>query len=102
MMQEEGGFHAAQDADSEGVEGKFYTWTAAELQELLGEDFGWFSSLYSITPEGNWEIISPKLAFLPPTASTSLFRNCSKGTTNAVGLNLSDCLDSDIHKTPQS
>jgi len=55
MMQEEGGFHAAQDADSEGVEGKFYTWTAAELQELLGPDFGWFSSLYSITPEGNWE-----------------------------------------------
>jgi uncharacterized protein YyaL (SSP411 family) len=55
MMQEEGGFHAAQDADSEGVEGKFYTWTAAELKELLGEDFGWFSSLYSITPEGNWE-----------------------------------------------
>jgi uncharacterized protein YyaL (SSP411 family) len=55
MMQEEGGFHAAQDADSEGVEGKFYTWTAAELQELLGADFGWFSSLYSITSEGNWE-----------------------------------------------
>jgi uncharacterized protein YyaL (SSP411 family) len=55
MMQEEGGFHAAQDADSEGVEGKFYTWTAAELQELLGADFGWFSSLYSIRPEGNWE-----------------------------------------------
>ena len=55
MMQEEGGFHAAQDADSEGVEGKFYTWTAAELKELLGADFGWFSSLYSITPEGNWE-----------------------------------------------
>jgi len=55
MMQEEGGFHAAQDADSEGVEGKFYTWTAAELQDLLGADFGWFSSLYSIRPEGNWE-----------------------------------------------
>jgi uncharacterized protein YyaL (SSP411 family) len=55
MMQEEGGFHAAQDADSEGVEGKFYTWTAAELQELLGAEFGWFRSLYSITPEGNWE-----------------------------------------------
>jgi uncharacterized protein YyaL (SSP411 family) len=34
-MQEEGGFHAAQDADSEGVEGKFYTWTAAELQEPI-------------------------------------------------------------------
>jgi len=55
MMQEEGGFHAAQDADSEGVEGKFYTWTYAELAALLGVDFGWFSRLYSLKPEGNWE-----------------------------------------------
>jgi uncharacterized protein YyaL (SSP411 family) len=55
MMQEEGGFHAAQDADSEGVEGKFYTWTYSELEGLLGADFGWFSHLYSLKPEGNWE-----------------------------------------------
>ena len=31
MLQQEGGFFAAQDADSEGVEGKFYTWTSDEL-----------------------------------------------------------------------
>ena len=55
MTQEEGGFHAAQDADSEGVEGKFYTWTYAELEALLGQDLGWFSDLYSLTPAGNWE-----------------------------------------------
>jgi uncharacterized protein YyaL (SSP411 family) len=55
MMQEEGGFHAAQDADSEGGEGKFYTWTYSELEGLLGADFGWFSHLYSLKPEGNWE-----------------------------------------------
>ena len=55
MIQEEGGFHAAQDADSEGVEGKFYTWTYSELEGLLGVDFDWFSRLNSLKPEGNWE-----------------------------------------------
>ncbi|GAB3284118.1 thioredoxin domain-containing protein [Larkinella harenae] len=51
----EGGFYSALDADSEGVEGKFYTWPTAELQTILGDDFGWFSELYHISPEGNWE-----------------------------------------------
>jgi uncharacterized protein len=55
MLQEEGGFHAAQDADSEGVEGKFYTWTYAELEALLGLDLAWFADLYSLKPTGNWE-----------------------------------------------
>jgi uncharacterized protein YyaL (SSP411 family) len=55
MGQEEGGFHAAQDADSEGVEGKFYTWTYAELEALLGPDLVWFADLYSLKPAGNWE-----------------------------------------------
>ncbi|WP_421830751.1 thioredoxin domain-containing protein [Larkinella sp.] len=51
----EGGFYSALDADSEGVEGKFYTWTTAELQKILEDDFRWFSELYHIAPEGNWE-----------------------------------------------
>ncbi len=55
MLQEEGGFHAAQDADSEGVEGKFYTWTYAELEALLDPDMAWFADLYSLKPAGNWE-----------------------------------------------
>jgi len=55
MLQGEGGFYAAQDADSEGVEGKFYTWTYAELEALLGPDLGWFAELYSLKPAGNWE-----------------------------------------------
>ncbi|WP_057935727.1 thioredoxin domain-containing protein [Algoriphagus resistens] len=51
----EGGFHAAQDADSEGVEGKFYVWTFTELQELIPVELPWFSRLYNLKPEGNWE-----------------------------------------------
>ncbi len=38
MTGKEGGFYSAEDADSEGVEGKFYVWTADELKRVLGED----------------------------------------------------------------
>ncbi len=48
LQSPEGGFYSALDADSEGVEGKFYTWTTPELQEILGTDFDWFAELYSI------------------------------------------------------
>ncbi|GAB3339334.1 thioredoxin domain-containing protein [Larkinella ripae] len=51
----EGGFYSALDADSEGVEGKFYTWTTADLRTILDDDFNWFSELYHIAPDGNWE-----------------------------------------------
>jgi uncharacterized protein len=55
MSNGEGGFCAALDADSEGVEGKFYVWTAAELQQTLGNDYTTFAKHYNIKPEGNWE-----------------------------------------------
>lgn len=52
----EGGFYAALDADSEGVEGKFYVWQAAEIIEVLGEEDGkLYNSIYNITAAGNWE-----------------------------------------------
>ncbi|AUD06362.1 thioredoxin domain-containing protein [Spirosoma pollinicola] len=55
LLSPEGGFYSALDADSEGVEGKFYTFTTPELKEILGIDFDWFAELYSITEAGNWE-----------------------------------------------
>jgi uncharacterized protein YyaL (SSP411 family) len=48
-------FASAQDADSEGVEGRFYVWTAAELRALLGADADAALRLYGATAEGNWE-----------------------------------------------
>ncbi|MGE5337978.1 MAG: thioredoxin domain-containing protein, partial [Gemmatimonadota bacterium] len=48
-------FSSAQDADSEGVEGKFYVWTAEELIALLGDDAEPAIRLYGVTLEGNWE-----------------------------------------------
>jgi uncharacterized protein YyaL (SSP411 family) len=55
MLSKEGGFYSALDADSEGIEGKFYIWTEQELKEVLGTDFDWFSKLYRISKQGNWE-----------------------------------------------
>lgn len=56
MSNEEGGFYSAQDADSEGIEGRYYTWDYEEIMELLGEQEGrWFCEKYQITKEGNFE-----------------------------------------------
>ncbi len=50
-----GAFASTLDADSEGEEGRFYTWDAAEIERLLGADFAVFSKAYDVTPGGNWE-----------------------------------------------
>ncbi|HEV3230844.1 MAG TPA: thioredoxin domain-containing protein [Candidatus Dormibacteraeota bacterium] len=50
-----GGFCSSEDADSEGVEGRFYTWTYAEAEAAGGADFEVLRRAYDITPEGNWE-----------------------------------------------
>ena len=56
MTHPEGGFYSAEDADSEGVEGKFYVWTPDEVKAVLGEQDGTdYCTLYGITEEGNFE-----------------------------------------------
>jgi uncharacterized protein YyaL (SSP411 family) len=55
MRHEDGGFYSSQDADSEGVEGKFYVWSAAQIREALGEDADTFMRIYGVSDEGNWE-----------------------------------------------
>lgn len=54
MCSPEGGFYCALDADSEGVEGKFYTFEEQEFDEVLGEDAGLFKNYFSIVSDGNW------------------------------------------------
>src|SRR5689334_9568970 len=56
MIAEGGGFAASLDADSEGEEGKFYVWTAQEIEAVLGEaDARVFADAYEVTAAGNWE-----------------------------------------------
>ena len=56
MTAPEGGFYSAQDADSDGVEGKFYTFTLPEVLEVLGRERGnRFAQAFDITAAGNFE-----------------------------------------------
>ncbi|MDF0651217.1 MAG: aldo/keto reductase [Nitrospira sp.] len=57
MTGPEGGFYSSTDADSEGVEGKFFVWTPTEVRTVLNhdEDARRFCALYDITESGNWE-----------------------------------------------
>jgi uncharacterized protein YyaL (SSP411 family) len=65
MFHSEGGFYSTQDADSEGVEGKFFVWSEAEVMRILGEDSGAvFCRMYDVTDVGNFEdknILHPTL-----------------------------------------
>jgi uncharacterized protein YyaL (SSP411 family) len=51
----DGAFAASQDADTNGVEGATFTWTAAEIRESLGDDADAFMTAYGVTDAGNWE-----------------------------------------------
>ena len=56
MTDPEGAFYSTEDADSEGVEGKYYVWTLAEVTDVLGpERAKTFCYVYDVTEQGNWE-----------------------------------------------
>jgi uncharacterized protein YyaL (SSP411 family) len=87
----DGGFFSAFDADSEGIEGKYYTWSRAELEEIIEdpEAFEIFTAYYGVTEEGNWEhtnilwITQPLEIFcrarsIDPGHAKQLIDNCKK------------------------
>jgi uncharacterized protein len=55
MQSPEGGFYSAQDADSEGIEGKYFVWDENEIDHILGTDSPLFKRVYGVVPHGNWE-----------------------------------------------
>jgi hypothetical protein len=63
----DGAFAASQDADTEGVEGKTFTWTADEIRDALGDDAAAFAETYGISDHGNWEHTNILSRVLPPT-----------------------------------
>ncbi len=54
MTSKESGFFSAEDADSEGEEGKFYLWTTDEIKKILGNDADIFIKFFNVNVEGNW------------------------------------------------
>ena len=55
MKNKEGGYYAAIDADSEGIEGKFYVWDKKEIENILKEDAVLVNAYFDVSEEGNWE-----------------------------------------------
>ncbi len=54
LMNDDGGFYSALDADSEGEEGKYYVWQKKEIDELLGDDAELFCEFFDVSQNGNW------------------------------------------------
>ena len=60
MTSTEGGFFSAEDADSEGIEGKFYMWTHREIQKILGQkEAAFFLKVFNVKEGGNFEDVGP-------------------------------------------
>lgn len=90
MTSPEGGFCSAEDADSEGVEGKYYVWTPEEIKKVLGEkDGNIFCDFYDVSDIGNFEdknilhadkplSVAAKLENLEPDALEKLLSTCRK------------------------
>lgn len=55
LKDDTGGYYCALDADSEGIEGKFYTWTWEEWENAVGKDSQLSAQHFGVTAEGNWE-----------------------------------------------
>jgi len=83
MTHPEGGFFSAEDADSEGEEGKFYVWTLAEIEEVLGEDAAAFAKYFGITKEGNFEQ-DKNVLYIAEPSTTSLNAKLLKIRTKRI------------------
>ncbi|RZK50242.1 MAG: thioredoxin domain-containing protein [Pedobacter sp.] len=85
MLSPEGLFYAALDADSEGVEGKFYTWDLTEVQQVLGAEADLIARFYNLTEHGNWD--EENINILQQSQSDESFAE-NNGIDLAVWLNI--------------
>jgi uncharacterized protein YyaL (SSP411 family) len=82
MLDEAGGFYSSQDADSEGVEGKFFVWTPDEVDAILGsEDAQIFNFFYDVSEAGNFEEKNIlRVSYSPDAAARALKIDAEKLT----------------------
>ncbi len=89
MTSPENGFYSALDADSEGVEGKYYTWLKAEVDEVLQNDAELFCKFYDISTDGNWEEVN----ILRTKQTAAVFCKANGFEVNAFEAKMRRCLD---------
>ena len=107
LLDKEGGFYAALDADSDGEEGKYYVWAKKEIEELLGDDAGLFCDFFDISEDGNWEgknilrILKPTENFLPdkniqPDQFLQMVNRCLRKLSEHRDIRIKPALDDKI------
>jgi uncharacterized protein YyaL (SSP411 family) len=74
MRDSGGGFYSAQDADSEGVEGKFYVWSVDEFRRVVGEDSDLVAHYFDVTEPGNFEHLNILNVSRPPDVFSKVER----------------------------
>ena len=85
MIDPNGGFYSSMDADSEGVEGKYYVWTKSEIRKILPEkDAKIFCQYYDITDGGNWEGTSIPHLILKKDSICNILKISEEELTNSL------------------
>jgi uncharacterized protein YyaL (SSP411 family) len=87
MTHKDGGFYSAEDADSEGEEGKFYVWTEKEIKEVLKENADIFIKTFNISKDGNYI----EEATRHKTDTNIPHKNTSSESKDSLNLILEDC-----------
>lgn len=93
MTSKEGGYYSAEDADSEGIEGKFYVWSVEQIQEVLGEqDAKKYCELFDITTDGNFDGMN-----IPNLIATGALTNDNKAFAEACRKKLFEQREKRVH-----
>jgi len=101
MTSPEGPFYATEDADSEGVEGKYYVWTLAEITSILGpERARQFAYVYDVTEHGNWEHATILNLVRPIAASAKLLGRPEEDLRKDLDHDRARLLEAREHRIP--
>eukprot|EP00727_Mastigamoeba_balamuthi_P002086 m51a1_g11875 hypothetical protein (669) ;mRNA; f:562626-564844 len=92
----DGAYYAAEDADSEGVEGKFYRWTYEQLTEALGTDALVFASVYNVDPDPAAEPSVLRLTRPVPEEVRDLIKDCRESLLHARSLRVRPHRDENV------
>jgi uncharacterized protein YyaL (SSP411 family) len=93
MTDPRGGFYSAEDADSEGEEGKFYVWTPAEIEAVLGHDrAAAFGKVYDVSAIGNFEGRNILHVSKPITVCAKMLGREAKGLESQIAVDRAELL----------